>query len=236
MPSNSISQDSISQESRLFPSEPMHPQGPAFFAQLSEILDGQPKDEAIVEAALEGYDELLEKVASDLYRIGSMLTGEGEETIGLIEQAVATADIPSCSDHFEARHSGRMALAAGAIELLDRRNPGSLAAPGTESGPASCIEDDDLSAAGVTHHELEQMLSGPDRDRLRGWLEGLSSPLRIIFVLRAVAGLTSTEVAALLAGHGGASARTWTPDSVRTSFRQALCSLASQLLHASAEL
>jgi hypothetical protein len=198
------------------------------------MLDGQPKSQATVEAALSGWDEVLEKVAGDLYRIGSMLLGEGEETIGLIEQAVATADIPSCSDHLEARHSGRLALGAGAIELLARRDASSLAAPEGEPGPAGCIEDDDLSAAGLTHDELERMMNGPDRGRLREWLEGLSAPLRVIFVLRAVAGLSSTDVAGLLAEHGGPAAENWTPDDVRIGFRQALCSLASQLLHASA--
>jgi hypothetical protein len=36
----------------------------------------------------------------------------------------------------------------------------------------------------------------------------------------------------LLAAHGGAGAEGWTAEQVREVFRQALCSLASQLLHA----
>jgi DNA-directed RNA polymerase specialized sigma24 family protein len=69
------------------------------------------------------------------------------------------------------------------------------------------------------------MITGPDNHRLRNWLESLSLSLRVIFVLRAVAALSSTEVAGLL---------DWPPDAVRSIFRQALCSLASQLLQASA--
>jgi hypothetical protein len=86
----------------------------------------------------------------------------------------------------------------------------------------------------VTPDELEQMIAGPESRRLRDWLEGLSVQLRTIFVLRAVAGLSSPEVAGLLAEHGGPSAQEWTPDAVRGSFRQALCSLASQLIHTAA--
>jgi len=164
-----------------------------------------------------------------------MLLGEGEESIRLIEQVVATVDLPACHDHVEARHDSRLALGAQAIALLAERNPSALAAPAEEeSGPVSCIEDDDLSAAGVTPDELEQMISGPEGHRLRDWLEGLAISLRTVFVLRAVAGLSSGEVAGLLAGHGGARAQDWTPDAVRSTFRQALCSLASQLIHATA--
>ena len=226
--------NSLSLESSFISAEPVHPEGAAFFAQVTEMLDGQPNDSVVVESALTGWDSVLEKMATELYRVGSMLVGEGEESIALIERAVATADIPSCTDHVAARHSGRLALAAAAIELLAKRDPTLLAAPEADSGPVSCIEDDDLSAAGVTPAELEHLLTGPDRQRLRSWLEGLTVPLRVVFVLRAVAGLSSIEIAVLLAGHGGPVARDWSPDGVRVSFRQALCSLATQMIHASA--
>src|SRR5271165_1159771 len=84
MPSNPISL-----ESGFVPDEPIDPQGAAFFEQVTEMLDGQPKDPAAVEAALSGWGELLEKIAAELYRLGSMLLGEGEEAIGLIERVVA---------------------------------------------------------------------------------------------------------------------------------------------------
>ncbi len=215
--------DAVPLESSFLPEEPSHPQGAEFFAQMTEMLDGKPKDAAVVEAALSGWDGLLEKIAAELYRIGSMLLGEGEQTILLIEQAVTEVDIPSCSNHVEARHKARLTLAAEAVAILQQRDPASLIAPAHEDGPVSCIEDDDLDAAGVSSAELEEMLTGPDNHRLRNWLEGLSVSLRVIFVLRAVAGLSSPEVAGLLG---------WTPDAVRSTFRQALCSLASQLLQA----
>lgn len=204
-----------------------------FSAAQSQSIDPNDSLGSSLSSELPGSGSVLEIIAADLYRIGSMILGEGEDTIGLIEQAVTTVDISSDSGEAEASHSGRLALAAGAIELIQRHDLDQLAAPADDSGPASCIEDDELDAAGVTRAELEQMLAGEDARSLRTWLEGLAVPLRVIFVLRAVAGLSSVEVAVLLAEHGGPAAENWTPDAVRGNFRQALCSLASQLLHAS---
>jgi hypothetical protein len=53
-------------------------------------------------------------------------------------------------------------------------------------------------------------------------------------VLRAVAGFTASETADLLATHGGPHSGGWTADAVRELFRQGLCSLASQLIQATA--
>ena len=230
MPSNSNSLDRS-----FLPEEPIHPQGADFLEKVNGMLDGQPKDPVAVEAALGEWDGLLEKIAGELYRISSMLIGEGEESIRLIEQVVATVDLPACHDPIEARHNSRLALAGLAIAQLAARDESALTAPADDgSSPVSCIEDDDLDAAGVSRAEFEQMMNGPDSHRLRDWLEGLSVQLRAVFVLRAVAGLTSPEVAGLLAENGGAAAQDWTPGAVRSSFRQALCSLASQLIHATA--
>ena len=55
------------------------------------LLDGQPKDEATVSKALEGMDEMLDVIAAGLYSMASMLVGEGEDSIRLVEVAVARA-------------------------------------------------------------------------------------------------------------------------------------------------
>ena len=81
----------------------------------------------------------------------------------------------------------------------------------------TCIEDDDLSAAGISTEELEAMLSGPNRESVRNWLESLPTETRVIFVIRAVAGFPADETAALLARHGGSSAAGWTAGWVRVS-------------------
>ncbi len=43
--------------------------------------------------ALEGMDAMLDRIAAGLYSIASMLVGEGEDSIGLVETAVARTDL-----------------------------------------------------------------------------------------------------------------------------------------------
>jgi len=219
--------------SRLIPPQPVPAEAEEFASRVHSLLDGHPKDGATVDRALEGMDAMFDLIAAGLYNLASMLVGEGEESIRLIETAVATAEVASTDNAQQARKASRFALCRAALDLLASRDPRSLAAPEIASGPVTCIEDDELDSVGVSAAELERMLSGPDRDRVRAWLAELPITLRTVFALRAVAGLSANEAASLLAEHGGAAAAGWTPASVREVFRQGLCSLASQLLHAS---
>lgn len=197
-----------------------------------ELLDGQPKDDATVAKAFDGMDEMFDLIAAGMYSIASMLVGEGEDSIRLVETAVANADLSSTDDPAEARKNSRRALCAAALDTLAARDAASLAAPEGLEHAVTCIDDDELDAAGVSSDELERMIAGPDRDRLRNWLESLPTAIRTIFVLRAVAGFTTAETADLVAAHGGPRAAGWSEDAVRELFRQGLCSLASQVLHA----
>lgn len=218
----------------LIPPHPIPAGAQAFSKRVHGLMDGQTKDEATVARALEGMDEMFDLIAAGLYNMASMLVGEGEDGVRLVEMAVATAEVSACQNPLEARKSSRRALCTAALDVIERRNPGSLAAPEGLKPAANCIEDDDLDAAGVSGEELENMIAGPDRDRVRNWLASLPTALRTIFVLRAVAGFTAAETAGLLAAHGGPLAAGWTPDAVREVFRQGLCSLASQLIQATA--
>jgi hypothetical protein len=161
-----------------------------------------------------------------------MLVGEGEASIRLVETAVANADLGSGQEPAAARKNSRLALCAAALDMLSARNAQALAAPQGLEHAVTCIEDDDLDAADVSGDEFEQLISGPDRDRVRNWLESLPADMRTIFVLRAVAALSTSETANLLRVHGGPQASGWTSDSVRELFRQGLCSLASLVLQA----
>jgi DNA-directed RNA polymerase specialized sigma24 family protein len=223
-----------SSNSRLIPTPPLPAEADRFAERVHGLLDGQPKDEATVARALEGMDGMFDVIAARLYSMASMLVGEGEDSIRLVETAVATADISSCTDAEEARRSSRLALATAAIELIAGRDPALLASPDGLEHAVTCIEDDDLDAAAEAREAMERMIAGPDRDRVRHWLESLPTAMRTIYVLRAVAGFSATETAELLAAHGGSEAAGWTADAVRELFRQALCSLASQLIHATA--
>ena len=176
--------------------------------------------------------EMLDRIAAGLYSLASMLVGEGEDSIILVETAIAGTEITPDGDAEEARRSSRSALCTAAIDLIAARGPGSLAAPEGLVHAATCIEDDDLDAAGISRAELEAMLAGPNRASVKNWIESLRTPMRVIFVLRAVAGFTADETAAILSRHGGRGAEGWNGDAVREIFRQGMCSLASQVIHA----
>jgi len=216
----------------LIPKQPV-PAGAEEFSQtVHGLLDGKPKDEATVSKALGGMDALLDVIAAGLYSMASMLVGEGEDSIQLVETAVARTHLSACSNAEEARKSSRRELCNAAIALIAERKPGSLATPVGLEHAATCIEDDDLESAGISRAELENMLAGPNRESVKRWIEGLATETKVIFVLRAVAGFSATETAEMLVGHAGAGAQGWNADAVREIFRQGLCSLASQLIHA----
>jgi len=226
-----MSHDSHSKDV-LIPKQAIPAGAEEFSQKLHGLLDGQQKDEATVSNALGGVDALLDVIAAGLYSMASMLVGEGEDSIQLVETAIARTDLSACKNADDARMSSRRALCGAAIELITERKPGSLAAPEWLEHVATCIEDDDLESAGISRAELESMLAGPNREHVKDWIEGLPTQTRTIFVLRAVAGFNAAETAEMLAGHGGPGAERWNADAVRETFRQGLCSLASQLIHA----
>ena len=230
MPNQSLSNLHVS-----IPPQPIPEGAKDFSDRVRGLLDGKSKDEATVARALEGMDAMLDSIAAGLYSLASMLVGEGEDSVRLVETAVATTEISACEDPVEGRKSSRRALARAALQMIAQRNPGGLAAPEGVAPAGGCIDDDDLDAAGVSPVELERMMSGRDRDRVRNWLENLPVNLRTVFALRAVAGFSAPETAELLAEHGGPKAAAWNAEGVRAVFRQGLCSIASQLIQASAK-
>jgi hypothetical protein len=226
-------QEQIPPNDSLIPPQPIPGEDRAFSKRMLALMHGQPKDDASVSKAPEGLDELFEVIAAGLYSLASMLVGEGEGSVRLVETAIANAEVSSCHDPRVGPMSSRRALSTAALDLLAERNPASLAAPQELEPAHTCIEDDDLASAGISSQELERIIGGQDRDRVRNWLSGLPTAVRTVFVLRAVAGFTAAETAELLKAHGGEQAAGWTLEAVREVFRQGLCSLASQLIHAS---
>ena len=68
---------------------PQIPAGAEAFSQkVHVLLDGQPKDEATVEKAFEGLDDVFDAIAAGLYNLASMLVGEGEESVRLVETTI----------------------------------------------------------------------------------------------------------------------------------------------------
>src|SRR4051812_6784795 len=161
-----------------------------YSTQGSSLTPPQPLPENVTRP-LEGTDNMFDRMAARLYSLASMLVGEGEDSIRLVETAVATAEVAAFSSAEDGRRSSRVALATAALELIAKRNPDSLAAPKGLEPAVTCIEDDDLDAAAQSREAMERMIAGPDRDRVRAWLESLPTALRTIYVLRAVAEFTT---------------------------------------------
>ncbi len=147
-------QESNSARASLIASQPMAEGADAFSTRVQGLLDGQPKDDATVAGALDGMEAMLDMIAAGLYSMASMLVGEGEDGVRLVETAIATTEVSACQDPAEARTSSRRALCKAAVEMLSKRDADSLAAPEGARSAGSCIEDDDLEAAGVSGEEL----------------------------------------------------------------------------------
>lgn len=195
---------------------------------------GCPEPEAEAAArARQQMDAIIDSIAGELYNLASMLVGEGEEAVRLVELAIDQAEVSACQNPKAARKSTRRVLARAAVAYLAADDPAAFAAPDGSFHPTTCIEDDDVESAGMSLEQLEAMFAGPERERVRQWLAELTPAIRTVFILRAVAGQDAVEAAAILAQNGGPQAAAWQPEAVRHVFRQGLCSLASQLLHAS---
>jgi DNA-directed RNA polymerase specialized sigma24 family protein len=186
--------------------------------------------------AAQKMNEVVDGIAAELYGLSTMLAGEGEESVQLVEKAVAEAEVSACQNPIAARNTSRRALCREAVSYLAARDAASFAAPAEgEKSCGCCLGEDEMESAGVSQEELSSMLAGPERIRVRQWLSQLLPALRVVFVLRAVAGYDPQKTAEMLVSYGGPQAAGWTADAVRHTFRQGLCSLTSQLLHATAK-
>ncbi len=103
-----MSESHLNEHASLIPPKPMPAAAEAFTRSVQRLLDGRVKDDVEVEQALTGLDEMFDIIAAGLYNLASMLVGEGEESVRLVEHTVSTAEVTNCGDHFEARRSSRL--------------------------------------------------------------------------------------------------------------------------------
>jgi DNA-directed RNA polymerase specialized sigma24 family protein len=170
----------------------------------------------------------LPQTAAELFQLASLLMGNGATAVSLVEDTRQQAEVDPCQDPEAALATARRQVLVRAVERLQTTDPEGLRAPSGVAAQGGCVQDDDLSAAGVSHAQLAEWLAGAGRKELREWLGALSPAQRVIFVERAVLGEGSAETAAVLA----AASASWTPDAVGQVYREALCSLANALAHA----
>jgi DNA-directed RNA polymerase specialized sigma24 family protein len=182
----------------------------------------------------DGCSELIaQDTATKLFQTAALLLGNEAEAVNLVEEAVASVEVDPCADAARAQVLVQEQLVQAAIRCLSQREPASFAiAADSPAGSANGIEDDDISAAGISPSQLAYLLEGDGRQQLRGWLEHLPAAQRVVFVERAMLGQDNGATAANLRGNGNAAG--WTADRVGEVFRQALCSLATSLIHSGA--
>ena len=172
----------------------------------------------------------IESAARELYQTAALFVGEEREAMQLVEETVASIEIDPCADGEAARDAANRELVRRSLARVASLRSSEMH-PSAASDLGGCVDTDDLSAAGITREQLEGMLTGSGRARMRQWLEGLGPVERSVFVLRAVLGRTGAESARLLEQ---ATTDAWTEANVGGAYRAALCSLASALVHAAA--
>jgi len=169
-----------------------------------------------------------ETAAVEVYRFAALMLGNEAEALSLVENTVASVDIDPCNDPSAATGLVRDRVLDGALAIMHRHDPRSFAdIPPTDS-PGSCIEDD--STVPLSGSEISDLVAGAGRGPLREWLARLSEVQRAVFVQRAVLRISNADTARALNRHSKPSI--WTTEAVSALFRQALCSLASSLIHA----
>src|ERR1700733_6986952 len=113
--------------------------------------------------------------AVELYQLAALMLGNEGDALDLVEETVSQAEIDPCEQEDVAVNVARHQLVAAAVEKMKRTDPlAFVAPPSSDAAHHTCIEDDDLSAAGLTAAGLTQMVNGPGREELRCWL--VSSP------------------------------------------------------------
>lgn len=166
-----------------------------------------------------------ELAAVEMYQFAALLLGNETEALNLVESTVADVDIDPCANPAAATGLVRDRVLDGALAIMQRHDPASFSQ--LPAGPAtSCIEDE---APALSGEEISELVADAGRSRLRDWLDRLTQAQRAVFVQRAVLGCTNADTARAINRHSRPSI--WTPEAVGHLFRQALCSLATSLVH-----
>lgn len=185
-----------------------------------------------------GNDGCSEWIAQDtaarLFQTAALLMGNETAAVSLVEETLAGTEVDPCADTAQAQHLVQDQMVQAAIGKLSQSEPDSFIVADEGRQSASCIEGDDISASGISSEQLAYLLEGEGRQQLRGWLEHLPAAQRVVFVGRAVLGWDNAATAASMRAGSGRNAAGWTSEKISEVFRQALCSLATSLLHSGA--
>jgi len=185
----------------------------------------------MVDSDCEGGLTRVHDAAAELYQLAALMLGDETGAADLVESVLTKTNIDPCADAETSVNAARVNLVETAVARLSQADSEAFNAPAPSAGPSGCIDDDDLAAAGISADRLAEMVHGSERRALRDWLNKLPVAQRTVFVERAILGWDNAKAAATLSR---AASRTWHPGQVSNLFRQALCSLATSLVHAAA--
>jgi hypothetical protein len=169
-----------------------------------------------------------ESAAVEMYRFAALMLGSESEALQLVENTVASVEIDPCADPGAAEGLVRERVLEGALEIMHRHDPASFADVPVPAPISSCLGDDDT--APLSGDQIAELVAHAGRLTFRDWLDRLSQAQRAVFVQRAVLGQDNAATATAI--NRFARPSVWTADAVGRLFRQALCSLASSLVHA----
>jgi hypothetical protein len=169
-----------------------------------------------------------ENAAVEMYRFAALMLGSETEAVRLVENTVAAVEVDPCADPCVVKGLVRDRVLHGALEILHRQDPASFRDVPPAGAVSACLDDE--PAAPLSGPELSALVDGAGRRTLRDFLNRLSGAQRAVFVQRAVLGQDNAATANAI--NLLARPAIWTADAVGRLFREALCSLASSLLHA----
>jgi DNA-directed RNA polymerase specialized sigma24 family protein len=161
-----------------------------------------------------------------MYQFAALMLGNEGEALNLVENTVAAVDVDPCADPAAARGLVEERVLDGALEIMQRQDPAAFAEVPAAPQGGGCIEEDAVPLSGT---EIAELVAGTGRGPLRDWLARLTQAQRAVFVQRAVLGRSNADTARAINRHSKPSH--WTSEAVSSVFRQALCLLASSLLH-----
>lgn len=168
-----------------------------------------------------------ENAALEMYRFAALMLGSETEALSLVENTVTAFEIDPCADPSAAKGLVRERVLQGALEIMHRQDPASFAAVPATAPVSPCLEDEE--DAPLSGDQIAAIVAGVGRTSFRDWLGRLSQAQRAVFVQRAVLGQDNAATASAI--NRLARPAVWTADAVSSLFRQALCSLASSLVH-----
>jgi hypothetical protein len=184
----------------------------------------------MTESPCSGSDAVLqaENAAIEMYRFAALMLGSESEALRLVENTVSSFEIDPCADPLAAKGIVQDRVLAGALEIMHRHDPASFEQVPTAEG--GCLNDETSSPLSAA--QIAELVAEAGKNGLRNWLDLLSQAQRAVFVQRAVLGQDNAATATAI--NRFARPAEWTADAVGRLFRQALCSLASSLVHAAA--